>query len=576
MAAAYTILGENRFKIIAYDNAATAVEHATSELADLWKENKLDTIPGLGTSIINHLNELFKTGKSRHFDTILGKVNPAVFPLLEIPGIGPKKAEKLVENLGIKRAGEAINRLEKAAKSKKVGGLESFGEKSEKDILTGIERFKKGAIKEKRMSLPQADGLANEIINYLKEKLEAKIVRIDKLGSLRRQVATIGDIDLAVATRDFESVIKVFVDFPQKSGVVEKGPTGASILLGSGRQADLRVGDPDSYGAMLQYFTGSKYHNIRLRDFALTKHLSVNEYGIKNIKTNKVEKFPNEKELYNRLGMEYIPPELREDSGEIEAALKHQLPNLVELKDIEGDLQVHSDFDQSTSHDSGVNSIKEIQANAKKMNYHWIGITDHNPSVSRHTSGQIIAKITSQKSYIEQLNASNNSVRVINMLEVDILPNGNLAVPKEGLDQLDCCLVSIHSNFGMSKKDMTKRIIKGLENPVAKILAHPTGRVLGSRDGYEADWNEIMQFCLKYDKALEINGYPDRLDLPDTLVREAVKIGMKLSIGTDAHEMSQMENLKYGVSVARRGWAEKKDIINSWDYNRLIKWMKAR
>lgn len=575
ISAAYTVLGENRFKIIAYDNAATAVEHATSELKDLWDDDKLDTLPGLGPSIISHLDEIFKTGHSKHFDQILNKVNPAIFKLLDIPGLGPKKAEKLVEKLNIKNSKKVIEKLEIAAKTHKIASIPTFGAKSEQDILENISRFKKGAIKKERMVLPMADSIAEEIISYLQEKLGSKAIHVDKLGSLRRQVATIGDIDLAVSTNFDTDAIEAFVSFPKKVSLIEKGPTGASILLASGRQADLRVSKPGEYGAMLQYFTGSKYHNIALRDFALRKKLSVNEYGIKNLQTKKTIKFETEEKFYEFLDLDYIPPEIREDTGEIEAARGHKLPSLVRLEDIRGDLQTHSNFDLATSHDSGINSIDEIVEYGTKLGYEYVAITNHNPS-SKHTKSQINTKIVKQQHYIEQLNKRNKSIRTISLLEIDILPNGSLPVPEEALRRLDGALASIHSNFGLSKDEMTKRVIRGLSNPVARILAHPTGRLLEEREGFELEWPKIFDFCLKHDKALEINCYFNRLDLPDTLVREAVKRGVKLSLGTDSHRVQDMTNMKYGISVARRGWAQTKDIINTWNYATILTWMHKR
>lgn len=587
IAAAYTISGENRFKVIAYDNAATAVEHATSEVKDLFEENKLDTIPGLGPSIQSHLSELFKTGYSKHFDQVLSKVNPAIFPLLEVPGLGPKKAQKLVEMLNIKSEQEVFTRLEQAARQHKIAEIPTFGEESEKNIIEGIERYKKGSIKEKRMVLPQADKIAEELIDYLKESCGSKIKRIDKLGSLRRQVATIGDIDLAVATDHSEEVLDSFVAFPKKVNLIERGPTGASLLLASGRQCDLRVGQIKTYGAMLQYFTGSKYHNIRLRDFALRQGFSLNEYGITPLKKGSEKKsfgdkekttchFPDEASFYGFLKLDYIPPEIREDSGEIEAAKSHSLPQLIELKDVKGDLQMHSDYDQETSHDSGLSSMQELRDFASRLNYEFIGISDHNPSTSKHSAVQIVTKLEKQRKHVEQINMSSKSTQIINMLEVDILPSGDLSVPNGGLNTLDACLVSIHSVFTMNKSDMTKRVIKGLSHPCAKILAHPTGRLLEEREGYELDWDQIFEFCLAQDKALEINCYPNRLDLPDVLVHEAVKRGVKLSLGTDSHIKDDLINMRYGVSVARRGWAEKKNIINTWDYQKLITWMHKR
>ena len=539
IAAAYTILGENRFKIIAYENAATAIEHATSELKDLWEDGELDSIPGLGASITSHLDEIFKTGKSKHFDEILKKINPKVFPLLDVPGIGPRKALQIV----------------------KTGKIPGY-------LQENIERYKKGAIKERRMSLPDADAIADELIAYLKP------FKVDKLGSLRRRVATIGDIDLAVATTQPEKVIEAFVAYPKAVGLVEKGPTGASILLSAGRQADLRVAKPAEYGAMLQYFTGSKYHNIRLRDFALKKGFSLSEYGIKDLKklkSPKILKFRTEEEFYGFLGLEYILPELREDSGEIEASLMHKLPKLIMLEDIKGDLQMHSSDLQETSHDSGGDSIREMMEIGGMRGYEYIGISDHNPK-----KGSNLNLLTKRNQIIDHINSSKPKCRVIKLLEVDILPSGGLPVPQQTLDELDGCLVSIHSSFSMNREMMTKRVLAGLANPVAKIFAHPTGRLLGSREGYELDWDQIFRFCLENDKALEINAYPNRLDLPDTLVREAVKRGVKLSLGTDAHNKEGLAMMAYGVSVARRGWAQAENIVNTMDFHEIIKWLHRR
>lgn len=558
MAAAYTILGENRFKISAYENAATAVEHSTSELKDLWENKELDSVPSLGKAIISHLDEIFRTGNSKHIDEILKKIDPTVFLFLDIPGLGPKKAVKLVKALKLK----SLSDLEKAARDHKIAHLENFGFKSEKDILENISRFRKGAIKELRMVLPMADVIADELINYLG-------VKVDKLGSLRRRLATIGDIDLAVATNNPKKIIQRFVSYPKKVNLIEQGQTGASILLASGRQADLRVAKPEEYGAMLQYFTGSKYHNIRLREFALKKHLSLNEYGING------KSFRTEKDLYNYLGLDYIPPELREDNGEVEAALNHKLPKLVKLDQIKGDLQTHSNFDLETSHDSGANSIEELRSTAIKFGYEYIGITNHNSS-SKHTKDQILTKIVKQKNYIEQLNSSTKSTRILSLLEVDILPDGSLPVLNEALNLLDACLVAIHSSFQMNKEEMTNRVLKGLSHPVAKILAHPTGRLLEERDEIKLDWPKIFVFCKTHNKALEINASSHRLDLPDILVREAVKFGVKLSIGTDAHSIDGLSMMPYGVSVARRGWAQSKDIINTWTYDKIIHWLHER
>lgn len=556
MAAAYTILGENRFKIIAYENAATSVEHATSELKDLWDDGKLDTVPGLGAALISHLDEIFRTGKSKHFKEVLGKVNPAVFPLLEVPGIGPKKALQIVQ----------------------TGKIPEY-------LLPNIEKYKKGRIKEKRMGLPEADAVANEILGYLGGLGGLEKLKIDKLGSLKRRVATIGDIDLAVATNEPEKAIEAFVAYPKASSIIEKGPTGASILLGA-VQIDLRVAKPEEYGAMLQYFTGSKDHNIKLRELALKKGYTLSEYGLKLLKSPKLLKFKTEEELYQFLGLDFIPPELREDAGEIEAALKINhvnfqgklsgLPKLVELKDIKGDLHLHSNFDLETSHDAGEGTVGEMREMGENKGYEYVGISDHNPSVAKHSPKQVEENLQARKKSFEQLNYSTKGCRVINLLEVDILPDGSLPISQKGLDCLDGCLVSVHSSFSLDREKMTTRILRGLSNPVARILGHPTGRLLNEREGYELDWDQIFAFCLKYDKALEINCFPNRLDLPDVLVREAVKRGILLSLGTDAHTIADMNLIRFGVDVAHRGWAQKENIINTWDYSKITQWLNIR
>ena len=566
VAAAYTVLNESRFRILAYENAATSIEHSTSEVKDLWDDRKLEAIPGLGPSIISHLEELFTKGRVAYWEQVFKKVPQAIFPLLDIPGIGPKTANKLVVHLKLKDEKKAIEDLKKSAIEHKISSIDGFGDRSEKEIVESVERYEKGQVKENRLKINQADEIAFNLLNYLKTG--------EVLGSLRRRVATIGDIDLAVPTDNPEEIIAKFIKFTNTTEVIEAGPTGASIRLSNGRQVDLRVLEPKRWGSMLQYFTGSKYHNIKLREFALKKGLSLSEYGIKNLKTSKVAEFNNEPDFYKYLGLDYIPPELREDCGEIEMALKHKLPKLIALQDVKGDLQMHSSFGVNTSHDSGVSSMEELREKAKSLGYEYIGVSDHNPSTKNHTKDQIVEELKNRQTKIKKLNQSNNNVRVINLLEIDIQPNGNLPIPDEAMGYLDAFLVSIHSEFRMSREEMTNRVLKGFSHPKAKIFAHPTGRILGSREGYELDWDKIFSFCLQNDKALEINAYPDRLDLPDTLVREAVKRGVKLSLGTDSHIASDLDMMKYGVDVARRGWCKESDIVNCLNYHELIQWLK--
>jgi len=566
VAAAYQLKDAkgNKFKIVAYERAADAVEHATSELKDLWDDGKLEEVPGIGPSIAEHLSELFKTGKSKHFDEVMKGLPPAMFEFMKVPGIGAKTAFKLVTQLNIKSMAE----LEDAAKKGKIADLEGFGQESEADILKSVqeERGKKNVV---RHLLPYAESTASLIVNWMMK--DSSVKRIDPLGSLRRRAATIGDIDLSAATDKPSEVLEHFTKYPDVQRVLEKGTRTASILIPGNIQVDLMVETPDAYGSLLQHFTGSKHHNIALREIALKKGFSLSDYGVKKLKgeSGKLMKFATEESLYKFFGMEMIPPELREDTGEIELAREHKLPKLVELEDVKADLQIHTNFDIETSHDLGESSMEDLVKKANELGYEYIAFTEHNPSQKGHTDSDIVEILKKKRERVDQLNysfkkAGNKGVRkVFNSLEIDILPDGRLPVPEAGLSTLDFALVSIHSSFRLDRASQTKRVLAALSNPKVKIFAHPTGRKLNEREGAELNWPEIFAFCLKENKWIEINCDPMRLDLPDTLVREAVKLGVKLTFGTDSHHKDGLNNMQFGVSVARRGWAEKKDIINT-------------
>jgi len=400
---------------------------------------------------------------------------------------------------------------------------------------------------------------------------DKNVKRADPLGSLRRQAATVGDIDISVATDNPKEVLEHFSKYPKAQRVLEKGTASSSIIVPGDIQVDLMVQPSRSYGSLLQHFTGSKHHNIALREYALKKGYSLSEYGIKKIKdkTGKVKTFETEEAFYRFLGLVWIPPEIREDTGEIEAAQKGGLPDLVELKDIKADLQIHSSFDIETSHDLGESSMEEIVKKAGGLEYEYLAFTEHNPSQRGHTEKQSAEILKKKQKKVEELNYSisrgtKNSVKkVFNSLEIDILPDGRLPVSDEGLSFLDFALVSVHSSFGLERSAMTKRVLTALAHPKVKIFAHPTARKLNDREGIELNWPEIFEFCVKNNKWLEINADPMRLDLPDTLVREAVKAGVKLTMGTDSHHKDGLNNMTFGISVARRGWCEAGDIINT-------------
>jgi len=576
VAAAYSIKDAKKFyfQILAYQKASETIEDTTSELKDLYKEGKLDSLPGIGVTIKSRLEELFKKGHVAHFDLVFKGIPASVFTLINIPSIGPKKAYKLTTTLSLNNPETIIKDLIAMAKNHEIAKIPTFGEKSEQDIVRALLEYKEGKGKITRMVLPYAGEIAEKLLTYLRKS--PAIIKAVTLGSLRRMMSTVGDIDIAAATDNPEEAIEHFVSYPYKDRVIEKGTATASILTSGGAQIDLMVQSIDGFGALLQHFTGSKDHNVHLREYALKKGLSLSEKGMEDLKKgSKLRQFDSEEKFYEALGLSWVPPEIREDKGEIELAIEHKLPKLVELPDIKGDLHIHSKFPIESSHDLGLTSIKKMAEYAKKLNYEYVGFSEHNPSISKHTTNQIYSLISGRNDEIDQIKSGTKGVRIIKLLEIDILGNGKLAVDDRSMDLLDGAIVSIHSSFATDKKEMTKRVLSGLSHPKAKILAHPTGRLLNERTGYNLDFDQIFDFCKKNNKALEINSWPQRLDLPDALIKEAVDNGVKLVINTDSHAVHQMNLMKYGVAMARRGWAKKSDIINTLGCNDFIKWLKT-
>lgn len=572
IAAVYEVKGEDRFRVAAYNKAADGIEHSSVEVKDLWKEGRLDEIPGVGKNLASHLDEYFKTSKVKHFQAVRKEVPAGMFSLLDVPGIGPKHAYKLAKELKIK----TVKGLKKAGESGKVALLEGFGEQSQLEILKGIRDLER---RSNRILLPEAYEIAQKVISVLEGVSGVK--RVDALGSLRRMVPTVGDVDIAVASTNTKAVIDAFVKMPEVRRILAQGSAKASVTLKNGYQVDLRVQAPKSYGAQLQYFTGSKSHNIHLRKIANEMGYSLSEYGIKSIKVSKyqgVKEFEEEEGFYRYLGMGWIPPELREDSGEIEAAQKRKLPNLVKLEDIRGDLHLHGAPNFRPSHDPGISTMEEIVEKAADLGYEYVCLGNHNPGISRYSPKDVLRIIKEKNAIIEQLNCSlgeKRGIKILNSLEVDLLASKKLALENKALELLDVVLVGIHSSMKSSREEMTERLLAAIENPFVDIISHPTGRLLLKREGYDLDWDRIFGACQKYDKILEINAHPKRMDLPDTLVREAVHRGVKLAIGTDAHHVDDMDLMRFGISIARRGWAEKKNIVNtlSWSEfeNEVIK-----
>jgi len=543
VAAVYQIKNKNQFQIRAYELAADSIEHSTSDIKTLWEFGELNSVPGLGEKLKSYLDELFRYGKVAHFEKVLKGINKNIFELLKISGIGPKTAVKLTD-AGVK----SINDLEAKAKN---GTLlrQGFSEKLVKNIRLSIEEYRR---KSDRILLPIAQETAKQIIFYLHK--HPKVIRADTMGSLRRMVSTVGDIDISVASKDPKVVVDYFCKYPLVERVVESGEKSATIVLKTGLRVDLLVQPINLYGNLLQHFTESKNHNIKIRSLALKKGFSVSDNGIKDLKTGKIYKFSDEKRVYDLLGLQFPAPELREDSGEIEAAEKNKLPALVELSDIKGDLHTHSYYSD------GKNSIAEMAQAAIKLGREYIAITDHSyPNLD----------YKKRLKEIEQYNYSQNKIRVIKGLEVNINAYSTLQIPDEILQQHDFVLVSIHTSFRQGRDEMTKRIIKALSNPYVNALAHPTGRLLLEREEISADWPVIFKFAAENGKIMEINAFPNRTDLPDLLIREAKKFGVKFIIDTDSHHTEHLSLMEYGVANARRGWVEKKEVINTLSYEDL-------
>ena len=568
VAAAYTIkkLG-NFFQIRAYETAADSIEHSTAEVQDLYSENSIDQVPGIGPAIKGYLEELFKKGSVAHFKIVQKGIPEVVFEMLDIKGVGPKTAEKIAE-LGVKD-------LEDLKRKLKSGHLVKLGlsGKLAENVLKGLEDLGQ---KGNRMLLPYAFAQAEKIIKYLKSSKD--VIEADSLGSLRRMVVTIGDLDFSAASKNPSVVIDHFCKMPGVTRILDQGDNKATVILQSGIQVDLLVGEPDSYGALLQHFTGSKNHNVHLRTYALSKGLSLSEDGVKKLRykiqdtNNQLIKTETEEEFYKLLKMQVPPPEIREDGGEIEAALRDSLPKLVEVEDIKGDLHLHSNFPiEKPSHGPGVNPIEDIITKAKKLGYAYVGVSDHSPSFNL-AKDRVKATIDTRTKFIQSLKKSTNSIRVLNGLEIDILPDGSLSVPDSVLETLDYCIAGIHSSHAGEKDKITKRLLSALSNQYVDIISHPTNRLLNERDSSDADWDEVFKLAAKNNKILEINSYPNRLDLRDDLVRKAKGFGVKFIINSDAHEISQMDVMKFGVSVARRGWATREDIVNCWDWKDFAKW----
>ncbi len=545
-----------QWKPRAYRNAARAVDAAEDIELILKKGGKkaLMDIPGIGDALADKIIEYVTTGKIREYERLTGKLPEGVHAMMHIMGVGPKKAWRLYKELNIK----SVDELEKACKKGKLRTIKGFGQKTEEDILKGIATLRAG---QERMLLGKAWVVSQDIISRLKKLKEVKA--IEPAGSLRRMQETIGDIDILVISSKPEAVMNTFTSMPDVTRVLAKGSTKSSVQLKGGINADVRVLEPKSFGAALQYFTGDKNHNIALRQIAIKKGLKLSEYGL--FKGNKQVAGKTEEEIYKKLVSRYIEPELRQNAGEIDAARAGKLPKIIGYNSIKGDLHTHTDYSD------GVNTPDEMIQAAIRMGYEYIAITDH--SKSEHIAHGMEPKRLLK--YINEINRLKKKyagkIAVLCGSEVNIMNDGSLDYAKKLLDQLDWVVGSVHSGFKSPKETMTRRIITALESRQVDVLAHPTGRLIGERNPYEVDIDKVIQAAKDNGVALEINAFPARLDLKDAHIRMAVEAGAKLCIGTDAHNTNHLPLMRFGIAQARRGWAEEKDVINTLPWKKLEK-----
>lgn len=540
------------FKPYAYEKAAFNIESLEQDIEDVYKKGgkkALENIPGVGKNIADSIEEYLKTGKIKYYEGLKKKLPVELDELMAVEGVGPKKVKVLYQKLGIKN----LKELEEAAKSHKIASLFSFGEKSEKNILEGIAFLKRS---KGRFLLGEILPKVKEIEEKLKTLKE--IEKISQAGSLRRKKETIGDVDFLVITKNPKKVMDFFVSLPDIDKIWAKGVTKASVKMSKGFDIDLRAVPEKSYGSALQYFTGSKEHNIATRKIAINKGLKLNEYGV--FKGKRMVAGWSEEGIYRALGMSFIEPELREDRGEIEASLEGKLPKLIELNDIKGDLHCHSNWD------GGENSILEMAQAAIKRGYEYLGISDHTKFL-RIEEGLNEKQLERQRKEIDKLNCKlkneNYKFKILQGAETNILNDGSLDIKDKALSRLDYAIAGVHSSFKMPRAKMTERIIKALKNPYVKILSHPTGRILKKRDEYQADFDKILRAAKEFGVALEVNSYPERLDLNDINIKKAVEAGVKLAINTDSHHKDQLRFMEFGIFQAKRGWAKKQDIINT-------------
>jgi len=546
--------GETPFKVRAYRDAARRIEGLSDNVAKLAEENRLTDIRGIGTSIAAKISEFVKTGRSTYLEELTREFPEGMAELLEIPGVGAKKARLFYEKLGI----STVEQLEEAAKTHRLMQLPGIQEKTEQNVLQGIQRLKQA---KGRMLLGVALPAAEEIIRELRAYPSAQQVEVG--GSIRRMKETIGDIDILAASDKPEDLINAFVSLSPVKSVLARGTTRASVLTDANLQIDLRVVSPDQWGAAMQYFTGSKEHNVQLRAIAENRGLRINEYGVFRTNTNERIAGSTEEEVYRTLGMDWIPPEIRESSGEIEVAMEGRLPHLVKIDDIRGDMHAHTNWSD------GSDTVEAMAEAARALGYEYLTISDHSVSMT-FIKGLTVERVREQRRIIDRLNEHFDGFRLLHGIEVNIRSDGTLDYPDDILAEFDVVTASIHSGLGQSRQQITQRMLSAIHNPHVDIIGHPSGRLINKRDPSEFDAETVFTAAAETGTALEVNAQPDRLDLRDVDVRSAIESGVTVAIDSDAHSTAQLELIRYGIATARRGWVEPQHVLNALPLDKLM------
>ena len=554
-------IGEaNPFRVRAYRNAARTVEAETVPLRKRLEEGAdLTELPAVGKDIAGRIEELVRTGDLALLNELSDEIPRTLIEVMRLPGIGPKRASVLWKKLGV----ETVDELEAAAHDGRVAQLKGFGAKTQEKILGGVKEYRRHST---RMKLGDADQHALPLLEYLGQA--PGIERLEIAGSYRRRLETVGDIDILAIAKHPVPVMECFTAYPSVSKVLASGETRSSVVLKSGLQIDLRVVPPESYGAALVYFTGSKQHNVKLRTLSLSQGLSISEYGVFPVDGTGKQSVPvagrSERDVYAAVGLPTIPPELREDRGEIEAARENRLPKLIESRDLKGDLQMH------TTWSDGKDSVEDMVKACVAAGYSYMALTDHSQALAM-TGGLDAVRMREQWEEIAEVQARYPRIRVLRSMEVDILADGRLDLDDDSLAELDLVLASVHSMFDLPPAKQTARILEAISHPQVSILAHPTGRQINRREGLAFDLTAVLECAAEQGVAVECNAHPDRLDLSDVHLMAARRLGVKVVISTDAHRVSDLSLMRYGVEQARRAWLKKDDVLNTHPVAHLLK-----